>query len=94
MRTPDWILLWVGCVVTAVLTPVGDVEAEGPPRFPPGAVWHQEISVAPLHPDSAAMISTLSGLGGFGNGRMQIDFSLHVVHALPGSPTRTAVSHP
>jgi serine/threonine-protein kinase len=25
---------------------------------------------------------------------MQIDFSLHVVHALPGSPTRTTVSHP
>ena len=25
---------------------------------------------------------------------MQIDFSIHVVHAPPGSPTRTTVSHP
>jgi len=40
------------------------------------------------------MIATLAGLGGFGAGRMQIDFSLHVVHAPPGSPTRTTVSHP
>jgi len=40
------------------------------------------------------MIATLSGLGGFGNGRMQIDFSLHVVHAPPGSPTRITISHP
>jgi serine/threonine-protein kinase len=69
-------------------------EAETLPRFPSSAVWNQNISNAPLHPDSAAMIATLTGLGGFGNGRMQIDFSIHVVHAPPGSPTRTTVSHP
>ena len=40
------------------------------------------------------MISTLDALGGFGNGRLQIDFSLHVVHAAPDAPTRTIVSHP
>jgi serine/threonine-protein kinase len=40
------------------------------------------------------MIATLAGLGGFGNGRMQIDFGLHVVHAPPDSPMRTTVSHP
>jgi serine/threonine-protein kinase len=35
------------------------------------------------------MISTLAGLGGFGNGRMQIDFSFHIVHAAAGAPTLT-----
>lgn len=40
------------------------------------------------------MISTLDALGGFGNGRLQIDFSLHVVHAASDAPTRTIVSHP
>ncbi len=40
------------------------------------------------------MIATLSGLGGWGLGRMQIDFSLHVVHAAANSPTRTIVQHP
>jgi serine/threonine-protein kinase len=68
--------------------------AEVPPRFPAGSVWRQDISSAPVHPDSASMIATLAGLGGFGNGRMQIDFGLHVVHAPAGSPTRTTVSHP
>lgn len=68
--------------------------AETLPRFPPAAVWNQNISSAPLHPQSASMISTLSGLGGFGFGRMQIDFSLHVVHAEAGAPTRTITPHP
>ena len=40
------------------------------------------------------MIDAVADLGGFGNNRMQIDFSIHVVHAPPGSPTRTTVSHP
>jgi hypothetical protein len=70
------------------------VYAEPPPRFPTQAVWNQEVSSAPVHPDSTTMIGVLSGLGGFGNGRMQIDFSLHVVHAPPDAPTRTIVSHP
>lgn len=67
------------------------------PRFPPSAVWNQNIESAPLHPDSALMIDTLNGLGGFGGvdfRRMQIDFSLHVVHAQPDAPTRTISAHP
>jgi hypothetical protein len=68
--------------------------AEAPPRFPPQAVWHQNISQAALHPDSATMISTLNGLGGFGFGRMQIDFSIHIVRAAPGAPTRSIVAFP
>ena len=68
--------------------------AEPVPRFIGSAVWNQDIAAAALHPSSASMISTLDTLGGFGNGRMQIDFSLHIVHAEPGAPTRTIVSHP
>jgi hypothetical protein len=67
------------------------------PRFPQGAVWNQNIEGAALHPDSELMISTLDVLGGFGGvdfRRMQIDFSIHVVRAAPGAPTRTIVSHP
>jgi len=66
------------------------------PRFPPNAVWNQEISSAAVHVDSATMIATLDSLGGFGGStfrRMQIDFSLHVVHAEPGSPVRTVTAH-
>ncbi len=68
--------------------------AEPPPRFPPDAVWHQDVRSAPVHPDSASMISTWTGLGGFGFGRMQIDFSFHVVRAPPGAPTRTIIGYP
>jgi len=72
------------------------VLAEPLPRFPPAAVWNQDISSASLHPQSASMIATLDDLGGFGGigaRRMQIDFSFHVVHADAGSPTRSISSH-
>jgi serine/threonine-protein kinase len=61
------------------------------PRFPAGAVWYQDVSAAALHPQSANMISTWVGLGGFGLGRMQIDFGFKVVHAAAGAPTRSIV---
>lgn len=80
----------VAALLGAAAVAVGDP----PPRFPSGSVWRQEITTAPVHPDSATMIATLSSLGGWGLGRMQIDFSLHVVHAPPGSPIRTTVGHP
>lgn len=68
--------------------------ADPPPRFSsPGSVWHQDISAATLHPNSDGMIATLSGLGGFGLGRMQIDFSIHVVRAAPDAPTRLIEQH-
>lgn len=74
------------------------VTAEPLPRFPPTAVWNQDISAASLDPASSSMIAALNTLGGFGGSGdlqgMQIDFSLHVVHALPDSPMRTIVTHP
>ncbi len=87
---------FLAVTVTAALL-VGIATSGAPaglPRFPAAAVWNQEISTAALDPQSSSMIATLASLGGFGNGRMQIDFSLHVVHAAADAPTRVIVSHP
>lgn len=61
------------------------------PRFPPTAVWNTDVSAAAVHPQSASMIATLAGLGGFGFGRMQIDYSIMVLHAAAGAPTAAIV---
>ncbi|HQW82515.1 MAG TPA: hypothetical protein PLQ74_11670 [Pseudomonadota bacterium] len=76
------------------------VHAEVPPRFAFGSVFQQDISAAPVHPQSANMIATnmaicsgdSSGCG-FGVGRMQIDFSIEVMHAAAGVPTRPMAQH-
>jgi len=81
-------------VIVAVTGSWSSLGAETLPRLSEDAVWNQEITSAPVHPASASMISTLEALGGFGLGRMQIDFSIHVVHAAPGAPTRTIITHP
>jgi serine/threonine-protein kinase len=68
--------------------------ANAPPRFPAGAVWNQDISLAPLNPNSASQISTLNSLGGFGYGRMQIDFGMQIVNAPAGAPLRSILGYP
>lgn len=83
-------------VPVCLLLAASTLPASPLPRFPAAAVWNQDISLAELHPQSASMIATLDGLGGFGGTdfrRMQIDFSLHVVHADLDSPTRNIVAH-
>ncbi len=82
----------VAALVTLVIAT--STQADPTPRFPPGAVWNQDISLAPAHPQSGAMITSLATVGGFGYGRMQIDFGLQVVRALATSPTRTIVAIP
>ena len=81
-------------IVFIILLAAASAHADPVPRFNSTAVWNQNIAAAALHPSSASMISTLAALGGFGNDRLQIDFSLHIVHAAAGAPTRTVVSHP
>jgi hypothetical protein len=83
-------------VGAAILTLAGTgAAAETLPRFPPNAVWHRDISAAPLHPNSAAMITALDGLGGWGNGnKFQIDFSFVVLHADMAAPTVPVVAWP
>lgn len=80
MRHRAWMIAALAMPLLAAAAPL--------PRFPPGAVWNQDVSHAPLAPDSASMVAALQNLGGWGNGdRFQIDFSMHVLHAQPGAPT-------
>ena len=64
------------------------------PQFPPGAVWRQPVDTATLHPNSQAMLDRLSSLGGFGNGRMQIDFGFYVLYADANTPLAATVAIP
>ncbi len=98
MRTDRSLVLAVGFALGLTLaTAVG---AAPPPRFPAGAVWHQNITSAPVHTDSATMISTLDGLGGWGlaggvTHRMHIDFSFRIQTVAPGEnpPQFPVVEH-
>jgi hypothetical protein len=56
------------------------------PYFPPGSIWTQDIRRAPLAPQSSEMISWLADAGGWGHGRMQIDFAVRVLQASPDTP--------
>ena len=56
------------------------------PYFPAGAIWTQDVSKASVDPQSAAIIGWLADAGGWGHGRMQIDFSLRVLQATPSTP--------
>jgi len=57
------------------------------PYFPPGSVWTQDVSRAPLDPQSSAMIAWLSEAGGWGhNNRMQVDFGIRVLQADAATP--------
>ncbi|MCC6562670.1 MAG: hypothetical protein IT478_15030 [Xanthomonadales bacterium] len=72
----------------------GTAGADTLPRFSSNAVWQQPVDSAPLHPQSASMIAAWTALGGFGYGRMQIDFSMVVNRAAVGAPTRTISGYP
>lgn len=68
------------------------VDAATLPEFPANAVWSRDISQAPLNANSGAMITATSG---WGNGnKFQIDQSMHVVHAVSGTPMVSVVASP
>jgi hypothetical protein len=54
--------------------------------FPPGAIWTQDVSHAPVDPQSSAIIAWLADAGGWGHGRMQVDFGLRVMQADASTP--------
>jgi hypothetical protein len=55
--------------------------------FPAGSAWTQDVSHAPLDPQSSAIIGWLAGAGGWGNNnRMQVDFSMRVIQADASTP--------
>ena len=64
------------------------------PKMHPSSVFNQNISAAAPHPNSQSMIDQLTLLGGFGNNRMQIDFSIHVLYADATTPLVQTTSIP
>jgi serine/threonine-protein kinase len=74
-------------LVTHIVNAARTEHAAAPaPLFPPGSVWTQDISHAPVDPQSTTIINWLADQGGWGFGRMQIDFSLRVLHANASTP--------
>ncbi|MDB4976225.1 MAG: hypothetical protein JWN48_4566 [Myxococcaceae bacterium] len=57
--------------------------------FPEGAWMYQRIDTAAIDKDSATITRWLSEHGGFGTGRLRIDYSLEVLSADASTPRRT-----
>ena len=77
------------CVLAAVACATFAV-AQTPsfPRFPPGAIWNQDISSLAADPNSATMTAASVGWG-TGSTSFQIDFSMHVLYTAGQSTTLT-----
>jgi serine/threonine-protein kinase len=68
---------------------------------PPGGVffyrvtaapfWKRDVTEAAVDPQSGAIIANLEAAGGFGNGRLQIDFSIAVLTADASTPFRSFI---
>jgi len=56
------------------------------PYFPAGAVWTEDISHAPIDPQSSTIISWLNDAGGWGTGKMRVDFAIRVLQANASTP--------
>lgn len=54
--------------------------------FPAGAIWTQDSSKAPVDPGSDAIIQWLANAGGWGTGKMRVDFSIRVMEANASTP--------
>ncbi len=55
--------------------------------FPSGSIWTQDVSHAPVDPQSSTIIAWLADAGGWGhNNRMQIDFGIRVMQANASTP--------
>jgi serine/threonine-protein kinase len=64
------------------------------PYFPATAIWTRDISHAPVDPKSASIINRLSDAGGWGTGRMRVDFSIRVMQADATTPVVPFVKGP
>jgi len=69
----------------------GNPSAPGGNYFPNGSVLYQNVSEAPAQADSEATIGYLDGMGGWGGGELQIDFSIEVLAAGDGAEVREFV---
>jgi hypothetical protein len=72
---------------TTTTIPGGLFEAANP--------WNEDVSAAPVSPESQTIIGALAAAGGWGNGDvLQIDFGMHLLHATPSTPFVTFVEAP
>ena len=79
---------WTGCSAPERAPQSWSTIVPPAPYFPPGAIWTQDISHAPLDPQSSTIIAWLADAGGWGNNdKMQIDFSFRVLQADANTPT-------
>ena len=53
--------------------------------------WKRDVTSAPVDPQSSTIITNLAAAGGFGNGRMQIDFSITVLTADASTPLQSFI---
>jgi serine/threonine-protein kinase len=58
-----------------------------PMYFPAGAIWTQDVSHARIDLKSSEIINWLSNAGGWGTGKMRVDFALRVLQADSNTPT-------
>jgi len=87
-------LVACGSSSPASAPPPGPPANGADPIFTAANAWTQAVDGAALHPQSAAMISQLVSLGGFGLGRFQVDFSMVVLEASTGGPQAPFVPSP
>lgn len=85
----DDFALFQACVSGAAVPARRECTTQGTQYFPRQAVWYQDVSVAPVDAQSSQVINWLATNGGWGLGRMQIDFSIEVLTADAGTPLKT-----
>jgi hypothetical protein len=77
----------------ALLASVAQAQTQPPaghgPYFPADSPWYQDVSMSPVDSESTAVINWLASVGGWGGGRMQIDFTIEVLEADASTPFRT-----
>src|SRR6185437_5906472 len=56
------------------------------PLFPVGSIWTQDSATAPVDPGSDAIIHWLDKAGGWGTGKMRVDFAIRVLQADASTP--------
>lgn len=92
-------VLVTACVASLLVHPVAShcqgpspsakqvITAESPaPLFPPGSIWTQDISHAPVSPGSDSTIQWLAQAGGWGTGKMRADLTIRVLQANASTP--------
>jgi hypothetical protein len=79
-------LAWRNCFNGPDMTVAPGCTPQGMQYFPRESAWYQDISFWPADTQSAAVIQWLTAAGGWGLGRLQIDFSIEVLEADASTP--------